>query len=199
MKEIWLSIAYLGTVSYYHKIEESEIVYFEAHESFEKQSWRNRMRILAANGPMDLCIPVIKGHSPNQPIRDVQIDYAENWQKVHFKSVESAYRHAPYYEYLIDDLRWIWDNREKYLFDYDLKITDCILKMMQARATVKLTETYQKPGFYGESDYRYLIHPKAKKQGTGENPVPYHQVFSDRYGFVKDLSVIDWLFNDFRI
>ena len=77
--------------------------------------------------------------------------------------------------------------------------TEAVLKMMKSDISIKLTQEYRGPGYYGPLDYRYTIHPKAKKQGTGYEPVPYHQVFSDRYGFIQDLSILDWLFNDFRI
>lgn len=199
MKEIWLSTAYLGTVEYYSRVADADMVHIEASENFVKQTWRNRMRILSANGPIDLSIPIIKGHSPNQPIREVRIDYQENWQKIHFRSVESAYRRSPFYEFLIDEIRWLWEIRLEYLLDYNMRAMRTVLEIMKSDVVIKLTQEYQKPDYYKEMDYRYSIHPKAKKQGTGYEPVPYHQVFSDRFGFVQDLSILDWLFNDFRI
>ena len=199
MKEIWLTTAYLGPVEYYQHLISADVANIEAMENYEKQSWRNRIRILSANGPMELSIPIVKGHTPNQPVREVKIDYSESWQKVHYRSVESAYRHSPFYEYLIDEIKVLWEIRMNYLFDYNMLAMDIILRLLKAGTSVRLTEAYQKPGFYGENDFRYSIHPKLKKQGTEFIPVPYHQVFSDRFGFVQDLSVVDWLFNDFRI
>lgn len=199
MKEVWLSTSYLGTVEYYRLLSGAETVWIEAFENYEKQSWRNRFRILSANGPVDLSIPVIKGNSLKQPIREVRIDYRQNWQKIHFRSVESSYRHSPFYEFLIDEIRFIWEIQPEYLFDYNGLAMEAVLKLMKSDVTVKLTQEYQKPGHYGLPDYRYSIHPKAKKQSTGYEPVPYHQVFADRFGFIQDLSIVDWLFNDFRI
>ena len=198
MKEVWLSTAYLGTVEYYKLLGEAETAHIEAFENYEKQSWRNRIRILSANGPIDLSIPVIRGSSPKQPIREVRIDYRQNWQKIHFRSVESAYRHSPFYEFLIDEFRFLWDIRAEYLFDYNMTAMGVVLRLMKSDVTVGFTQEYRQPGYYGSSDYRYTLHPKTKKQGTGYEPVPYHQVFSDRFGFIRDLSILDWLFNDFR-
>jgi hypothetical protein len=199
MKEVWLSTTYLGPVEYFHWLGQAETAYIEAFENYEKQSWRNRFRILSANGPMDLSIPIIKGNSLKQPIREVMIDYSENWQKIHFRSVESAYRHSPYYEFFIDEIRFLWETRVEYLFDYNRIGMDTLLKLMKVKTEIRLTAEYVKPGLHGAGDFRYSIHPKAKKQGTGYEPVPYHQVFSDRFGFVQGLSILDWLFNDFRI
>ena len=198
MHEVWLSTSYLGPVEYFRLLLGAGTAWIEACENFEKQSWRNRMRILSANGPLELSIPVIRGNSPGQPIREVRIDNRQNWQKIHFRSVESAYRHSPFYEFLIDDLRYLWEIRPDYLFDYNLAATDVILGLLKSGVSIRLTQEYQKPGQYGSGDYRYSIHPKVKKQGTVYESVPYHQVFSDRFGFTGDLSIIDWLFNDFR-
>jgi hypothetical protein len=199
MKEVWLTTAYLGTVEYYSFLIDSGTVHIEAFENYEKQSWRNRFRILSANGVMDLSIPVVRGDSPGQPIREVRIDYRQNWQKNHFRAVESAYRRSPYYEFLIDEIRFIWQIRTEYLFDFNNLAMAAVLKLMKKDICVELTRDYRPDGFYGPGDFRYLIHPKEKKQGTGYVPVPYHQVFSDRFGFVQGLSILDWLFNDFRI
>ncbi|TSA33728.1 MAG: hypothetical protein D4R64_13650 [Porphyromonadaceae bacterium] len=199
MNEVWLTTSYLGPVEYYRLLSGAETAWIEACENYEKQSWRNRFRILSANGPIDLSIPVIKGNSLKQPIREVRIDYCQNWQKIHFRSVESAYRHSPFYEFLIDEIRFLWEIQPEYLFDYNLIAMKAVLKLMKSDIPVKLTHEFQKPGYYGLKDYRYSIHPKAKKQGTGYAPVPYHQVFADRFGFIQDLSILDWLFNDFRI
>jgi len=199
MKEVWLSTAYLGTVEYYRLLTGAGKAHIEAFEHYERQSWRNRFRILSANGPIELSIPVIRGHSTGQLVREVRIDYSQNWQKTHFRSVESAYRHSPFYEYLIDDIRFIWETRQEYLFDYNMIAMQAVLGLMKSKVAIGLTGEFRAPGFYGPADYRYSIHPKAKKQGTGFEPVPYIQVFADRFGFIQDLSVLDWLFNDFRI
>ncbi len=111
MKEIWLTTAYLGTVEYFGLMTGADIAYIESFENYKKQSWRNRLRILTANGPINLCIPVVKGNSLQQPIREVKIDYRENWQKNHFRAIESAYRRSPYYEFLIDEFRFLWEKK----------------------------------------------------------------------------------------
>lgn len=198
MKEVWLSTTYFGPVEYYRLLRQAETVHIEAFENYEKQSWRNRFRILSANGPIDLSIPIIKGKPHKQLITEVKIDYGQNWQKNHFRSVESAYRHSPFYEFFIDEVRIIWEIQPVYLFEYNWIAMEIVLRLIKSSAVVRSTREYQKPGFYGLADYRYSIHPKAKKQGTGYEPVPYPQVFSDRFGFIQDLSILDWLFNDFR-
>ncbi len=197
MNEVWLSTAYFGPVRYFQEIRQARKVTIEAFESYERQSWRNRCRILTANGALDLSIPIAKGHSPGQPIRDVRIDYRQGWQKLHYRSIESAYRHSPFYEYLLDEFREYWEKPCRFLFDLNLSITEKVIRLIRSETTVALTQRFEQPGFYGPNDFRYSIHPK-KEKSTGIAPVPYHQVFIDRFGFVPDLSILDWLFNCFR-
>ena len=39
--------------------------------------------------------------------KDVQIDHSQKWKKNHWKSLESAYRSSPYFEYYEDDFKSI--------------------------------------------------------------------------------------------
>ncbi|MFO7617743.1 MAG: WbqC family protein [Bacteroidales bacterium] len=195
MDSVWLTTAYFGPVHYFKLMAGNPVVRIEACEHYQKQSFRNRCQIVSANGPITLSIPILKGRSPGQLIRDVRIDHQGNWQKIHFKSIESAYRHSPYYEFHIDDLMEFWSVRWNFLFDYNLAITERVIRLLNLKCTLRLTESFGEPGCYGAGDYRYRIHPKLKEEGTDLISVPYHQVFSDRFGFVGGLSILDVLFN----
>jgi hypothetical protein len=56
-----LSSAYLAPVQYYSKFLSYRYVIVEGFENYQKQSYRNRAVILAANGPLCLSIPVKEG------------------------------------------------------------------------------------------------------------------------------------------
>jgi hypothetical protein len=60
MSVVLLSTAYLAPVSYYVLLARAGKVVIEQHENYQKQSYRNRCLIAAANGPMVLSIPVKK-------------------------------------------------------------------------------------------------------------------------------------------
>jgi hypothetical protein len=50
----------------------------------------------------------------------------------------------------------------------------------------------------GKTDPRHFIHPKKDPAivDTDFQPVKYHQVFSDRFGFQNNMSILDLLFNE---
>ena len=94
----------------------------EQHEHFVKQSYRNRCCIYSANGVLPLSIPVFHSKKAYQGIRDIKISYDFDWQKVHWKSIESAYRCSPFFEYFEDDLRPYFQKKQVFLFDLNNKL-----------------------------------------------------------------------------
>ena len=64
------------------------------------------------------------------------------------------------------------------------------------KVDLRMTEEYQKTPEM--DDYRESIHPKRPNSilsGLGLEK-PYFQVFSGKYGFQSDLSIMDLLFNE---
>jgi hypothetical protein len=53
-------------------------------------------------------------------------------------------------------------------------------------------------GREGALDLSNKIHPKAKFQAEDSHftPVKYYQAFSERHGFLPNLSILDLLFNE---
>jgi len=196
--QVILSTAYLPPIQYFSKIIAYQEVLIEAHETYFKQSFRNRSIILSSNGPLSIIIPVIKTNGNNTLIREIEIDYSTNWQKNHWKAIESAYRTSAYYEFVSDLLMPFYSMREKYLFDFNSKITAEIIKFLGI--TTHLLNSNEFIKSYPENiyDFRKSIHPKPQYQSSDLffNPCKYFQVFSDRFIFCPNLSIIDLLFNE---
>ena len=83
-----LGIAYFPPVSYFALIAEGMVisdertipstVYIEAKETYHKQSWRNRCRIYAADGPAYLNFPIVhEGGTHQIPITEIKVDYSD--------------------------------------------------------------------------------------------------------------------------
>ena len=196
MQPVVLSTAYFPPVQYISKFLAGSVT-IEAHESYLKQSYRNRCSILAANGPMALSVPVVKWHGERMPIAEVQLDYDKPWQKIHFKSIESAYKNSPFYDYYIDDFMPFFENRYERLFDFNQRILEVILQSLSIAPNIGYTSDYDKV-IENKIDLRYAISPKESQQQPDPHfaPVEYYQVFADRYGFTPNLSILDLLFNE---
>jgi len=111
MQPVLLSTAYFPPIAYFAKIVQSNRIIIEAEENYHKQTYRNRCIILGANGPLNLVLPILHGPEKKQKIRQVIIDYNNNWQQIHSRALESAYRNSPYYDYYIDDINPFFQNQ----------------------------------------------------------------------------------------
>lgn len=194
---ILLSTAYLPPIQYMAKFLSGSPVLIEKHENYQKQSYRNRCYIYGANGKQCLVIPVKKQHGEKTPIQEVEMDYKMNWQKVHLKSIESAYRLSAFYEYYADDFTAFFEKKTRLLFDWNLDLLNTIMAMIGFAITPALTLSYQS-GIEDCLDFRQCISPKERlvRPDAAFKPVPYQQVFQERYGFIPNLSIIDLLFNE---
>lgn len=192
-----LSIAYLAPVQYYSKFCLFEKIIIEQFENYSKQTYRNRCIIASANGPLVLSIPVERTESLKIPIRDTRIEYRTNWQKIHFKAIESAYKNAPYYLYYIDDLIPFYTKNHKFLFDFNIAIQEVILKNIGLSTDIIFTEDYISQPWKNCDDFRESIHPKPRlqKKDSSFSSVQYPQVFDLKYNFIPNLSILDLLFN----
>ncbi|MBA3898989.1 MAG: WbqC family protein [Bacteroidetes bacterium] len=189
MEKCLLSTAYLGPVEYFYFLLKSTESQIELHETFAKQSYRNRCNIYGANGMQTLSIPV---KASNHTItKDVLIDNSVPWQKQHWKSISSAYGSAPFYIYYDYELLPIFQQQFKFLIDFNQALLNKILNFLKSNPVILPTTEFSinDPEII---DFRNSIHPK-KKQILEKQEYP--QVFYDKHGFINNLSIIDLIFN----
>ena len=201
-----LGIAWFPPVSYFALIAKGmvlspentipSIVYIEACENYQKQSWRNRCRILAADGPAYLNFPIVHEGSHELPITRIKVDYSTPWVLKTKRAIASAYESSAYFDYYKDELFSILDSRPETLFELDMRIIRFFLRKTGIAADIRLTETFQP--LSGVEDYREILHPKRTNTVLKDLGLekPYFQVFARKYGFTSDLSIMDLLFNE---
>jgi hypothetical protein len=173
-------------------LQQFEGITFEQHEHYVKQSFRNRCYINTAQGPEMLVVPLTNKHG-KVPSKDVRIDYSIHWQNNHWRTLESAYRKAPYFEFYSDDLKNIIYRNQSFLFDLNLELLSFCLKCIRHKPIVSVSVTYEKSPDSTFYDLRSVIH--AKKPYSDRSiykPTPYSQVFGNQ--FAANLSMIDLLF-----
>ena len=190
-KGIIVSLHYLPNIEYFTFLTKAPRIYIDIHEHYEKQSYRNRCRILSANKVQDLSVPILKT-SKKQLMKDVQIDFSHKWINNHWRAICSAYGKAPFFEYYIDYFERILTNPQKYLLDLNLELLTICLKVLGLEKKHQLSQAYL-TGSEGYIDLRNQLHPKKKSEFDRRFDIPsYNQVFGK--GFVQNLSIIDLLF-----
>ncbi len=188
------STAYFPPIGYFKALSRHRngLLLLEAAEHYRKQSWRTRCNILSANGVLPLSVPVTVPH--DKDIRKVEVDYTKDWLKQHKRALVSAYNSTPFFEYYQDDIFAVLDSGEKYLFDLNVRITECLLKLVGIKAEIRFTSEYISK--YQGQDFREVFDPKKKELPQEFHCAPYYQVFSGKFGFVDGLSILDLLFNE---
>lgn len=196
MSSVLLSTAYFGPIQYYTRFLLYDTIVLETKENYSRQSYRNRCNIYGANGKLVLSVPVLKGTADKIQITDVKIDYNKNWQKLHWKGIESAYRSSPFFEYFHDDFVGFYTKKWPFLFEFNLEILKTVLKILDLKPEINFTRDYSRSGDKNIVDMRERIHPKRSFQDDRDFfPVTYTQVFSDKQGFIGNLSIVDLIFN----
>ncbi|MEM8524307.1 MAG: WbqC family protein [Bacteroidota bacterium] len=187
---------YLPCVQYLAQFLKYETIIIEQYEHYQKRSYRNRCHIMGANGLLRLSIPLQSGKNQQMNIREVRISYQENWQQLHWKSIASAYRNAPFFEYYADYLAPFFEQKEEFLFDWNHKLLLQLLDLLQLENNVQLSEQYEPTPTFPIVDRRDSIRAKKSrhKEALSFETIPYVQVFQERHGFVPNLSILDLLF-----
>ena len=191
-----LSTAYLPPVEYFMAAVMTGRLLIEAHESYVKQSYRNRCRIYACDGVLSLTVPVSMP-AGSREVSVALVDYSKPWLQQHKRAIVSAYRTSAFFEYYQDDIFPILDSKPVCLLDLNMALTLRLLDLLGIRCTVSQTEEYRQS--YGPEflDLRDEIHPKkAVSEIFRDRFSPYYQVFSAKFGFIPGLSAVDLLFNE---
>ncbi len=181
---------YFAPISQYAAICKSDSIVFELDDNYQKQTYRNRCYIFGANGKLSLNIPV--KHlltTDRKKTKDTLVENDSQWQQQHLKSLQSAYRSSPFFEFFEDDIAKIFTKKYKYLQDVNIDTHLFITDALQIDTSYATSEDYEvNPAI---KDYRNLA---IAKKGTKVKMEPYIQMFDDKHGFIPNLSVLDLLF-----
>ena len=200
-----LQTTYFGPVQWYQKLYRYDHCLIEQYDSYQKQTYRNRCVIATANGLQDLNVPV-EHHANSQmlianssQVKDLRISDHNQWRKVHWNALQSAYSESPFFEYYVDDIRPFFEHKYDFLIDFNEAIRQKICELIDIHPHVEYTTEYVKPTANSQqpiafSDFREVIHAKHPQPDADFEAKPYWQVFQHRYGFQPNLSILDLLF-----
>ena len=183
---------YFPNIHQFTQIINANNILFEVSDNYQKQTFRNRTYIYGANGKLGLFIPVIHSHKNRELFKDVKISYESNWMDLHLKSLQSAYRSSPYFEYFEDDFIKLYAEKEKFLVDFNIKCIKLISNLLDLDLDYKISSEYVEKT-NDIIDLRDLSN--ARKQKTIETP-KYIQVFESKHGYLNNLSIIDLIFSE---
>ena len=210
-----LSTTYFGPVQWYQKLYRYDRVLIEQHETFQKQTYRNRCLIATTQGVQALTVPVEHGSphplgprgrlrslSEQEPppageaICALRLSDHGSWRHQHWQALQSAYGESPFFEYYEDDLRpFFTERRWELLLDFNDAICRKMCELIDIHPNIEYTPEYLTQHPSPITDFRDVIRPKHPLPDPDFQPRPYYQVFAQKHGFLPNLSILDLLLN----
>lgn len=182
---------YFPNIAHFVAMVKSHSVCFEVCDNYQKQSYRNRTEIYGANGKLALSVPVSFSQKNRQLYKDVKIANEDDWQLQHLKSLQSAYSMSPFFEFYIDDLIPLFETKFDFILDLNLKCFEILVDNLQIELNVTESVIFEKDAS-NKTDFR----PLAKRNYQASNLEYYTQVFTEKHGFIPNLSILDLIFNE---
>ncbi len=184
---------YFPSIATFSAMQQRAIIW-EIEDNYQKQTYRNRCYICNDIGRQLLSIPIehVGGHQGRQKYKEVRLDHSYHWQRLHWRTLQTAYRTSPFFEFYEDDLAPLFEKQYTYLLDFNLNTIAVICSCLQTEMPSEKTSLYETQP-KNIIDGRQLVDAKVP---LAFRPQEYVQVFGDRHGFVGNLSILDLMFNE---
>jgi hypothetical protein len=190
--KVLLELHYFPSIAYFTAIQGFDAVVVEKFEHYQKQTYRNRCYIKSAQGIETMIVPLAGNHA-RTAVKDIKVDYSQKWLNNHWRTIQSAYGKAPFFEYFADDVHNVLFKKSEFLYDLNLDIMRLCLGWLRYNIPLIETTSYEQVPASETSDYRSLLNPKkADSCNRFYKSVEYQQVFGSK--FVNNLSIIDLVF-----
>ena len=204
MSTALLQTTYFGPIQWYQKLYRYDHCLIEQYDSYQKQTYRNRCVIATANGPQALTVPV-EGRNEKCLVKDLRISDHNNWRRIHWNALLSAYSESPFFDYYADDIHPFFEKKYDFLIDFNEAIRQKVCELMDIHPNVEYTQSFLSPLTSNPSpithhpspliDFREVINAKHPLADADFQPQRYWQVFEGKHGFQANLSILDLLFN----
>ena len=196
MSTALLQTTYFGPIQWYQKLYRYDQTLIEQYDSYQKQTYRNRCVIATANGLQTLTVPVehnVQRSMFNVQCKDLRISDHNQWRRVHWNALQSAYSESPFFEYYADDIHPFFERKYEFLIDFNEAIRQKMCELLDIETSVSYSSVFRVESLEAD-DFRAVIHAKHPQEDPDFQPRSYWQVFQHRYGFQPNLSILDLLF-----
>ena len=150
------------------------------------------MEIAGTNGIQTLSVPLSK---PNGSMKVSEVGLSEhgNWRHIHWGALFSAYGRTPFFDYFADDLKRIYEDRDiNTVFALNMALHYAVIDFLDLPVETVVLD--------GKTGYDGLECVDARDSIADFTPsgYSYYQIWQDKYGFQKGMSMLDLLFNEGR-
>ncbi len=210
-----LQPSFLPYLGYIDLIEKCDQFIFYDHVQFDKNSWRNRNRILINNIPSWITVPIVRDKLSKKIFETRIYDPEKNFEKIK-KKIFYNYKNHPNFENFSEKLLFIFNKKEIFLSSLNIELTKIVLDELKIKFNYIKSSDYDnledknlniinwcknlecKIYYTGQSAKNYINVNLFKKNGIDVKFQNFiHPVYKQKNvkKFVPNLSVIDYIFN----
>ena len=192
--KLLLHPTYFPSVRTFASLVQNDVIW-EVEDNYQKQTYRNRCYICNDQGKHILSIPIkhVGGDQGRQKYKDVRLENEYQWQRQHWRTLQTAYRTSPFFEYYEDEIAPLFEKKYDFLMDFNFKTIEVVHNCLQIEMPTERTQNFQVHLPRNILNARFLVSSKNEQEFEQEE---YVQVFGDRHRFVKNTSILDLLFNE---
>ena len=167
-------------------------IYFPLYQIAKKTSFANRCIVSGSEGLITLSVPLVGGRGQRSAFKEVRICNRDGWRKRHWRTLESCYGRAPFFEFYKDSVHPFFEREYDYLIDLDQDITSWVMKALRfpGRLHFVLDESGMPSHAFENSAWKFLPNNYLESPSSPR----YMQPFQEAVGFHPNLSIIDLLF-----
>lgn len=183
------SSRYAGSVDYYAAMLRYGKVAIDLSEPFDKHHKHlNRMDIVGTNGCQQLSASLQK---PNRrmAVGEVALSSHGNWRHTHWGALFSAYGRTPFFDYFADDLKQIYtDESIQTIASLNLTLHAAVIDFLDLDIETTVIDNKNDLAVSDALNLRDGVL-------TEQTLEPYYQIWSSKFGFQSNQSILDLLFN----
>ena len=206
---------FLPWIPYFYKITKADVFVVMDDVQYQKNGVQNRNMVKTSNGPVLLTVPV--KFNLGDPINKTQIANKDAVVKM-LKTFEMNYKKSSFYNEVYKLIEPVFMKDYESLNSFNIELINIILHLSGIKTKILFTsqmelsqkkddlviEIINKVGdkeyLSGKGAFDYMDMNKFKDNGISIytysfNYAEYPQLWTKQQGFVKDLSMIDLLFN----
>lgn len=198
MNSLIIDLQYFANVYWYKKAYNYKYVYLSVYEKHRKMSFRNRLLIAGADGPLRLTVPIVDGRNERQLYKEVKL-VPGRWATEHFRAIVSCYNRSPWFEYYRDELAVLYSRQFSYLFDWNLACHEFAVRHLKCstqfeRLGSPAPEQTNPPRIIENAVNSFTPATLETADEQASKLGSYTQVFHEKTGFLAALSILDLLF-----
>ena len=175
-------LPYFGSVALWRGAIAAGGFRFRENEHYQRRTQRNRCELATAQGRHRLSVPLLAGKHERCPIAAVAVDYSEDWPRRHFQTLVAAYGSAPYWPEYGACLEPLFRRKPTRLWDWNWALVEWVRREIDPTLVMAVAQ-----------DWRPGVDEVAPPMGPDRTLPAYPQVFTERTGYLSNLSVVDLL------